>query len=118
MELINEYLQELIETSNQYNSNQIDIEERNLKLDLLLHRLELIQIEYSITPFNVLSERIQDTFNQLLFRSRHRSITSIESLIATTDKRSFNATVRRILASKLYFSTIHSTMQRQIVGYL
>jgi hypothetical protein len=115
---INSMLQELIDYSKDYNMDEISKEELNLKLDLLSERLQRVEINFNEQPMDILPKHVKNSFNALLFQSKYRTIESIQTLIESTDKRSYNVRVRQVLGHKLYFRSLYRTMWNNINAYV
>jgi hypothetical protein len=118
MEVINGILTELVDISQEYNDGIIDKDELNLKLDLIKIRIESIEINYRKQPLDYLDDRIRLSFNQLLFRAKFKSLSSIQLLKDTKNRKSYNAKLRFILKNKLFFNQLHRTLQRNIEAYV
>jgi hypothetical protein len=118
MEVINEMLTELVEISKEYNDGIIEKDELNLKLDLIKIRIESIEINYKKQPLDYLDDRVRASFNQLLFRTKFKSLSSIHLLKDTKNRKSYNAKLRFILKNKLFFNQLHRTLQRNIEAYV
>jgi hypothetical protein len=118
MKLIEPMLEELKEISKDWNSEVITKDELNLKLDLLLLRIEFIEIDYSKSPLTRLDARIQDSFNQLLFRTKYKAKHCINLLKDTSNKKGYNARLRLIINNKLYFNPLYKTIKNSISGYI
>jgi hypothetical protein len=115
---INSMLEELMEYSKEYNMDEISKEELNLKLDLLISRIEKVEINFTEQPMDTLPEYVKGSFNALLFQSKYKAIESIKTLKDAKEKRSVNARLRKVLGNKLYFRSLYSVMWKNINGYV
>lgn len=118
MQLINELIQELVHYSSEWNNNKISKDELNIKLDLISNRLKLIEIDFSNDPLYILDSHVMASFNQILYQTQYKAIQSLNTLKDTDDKRSYNASLRRLLESKFYFKSLNSTMQKNVHAYI
>jgi len=116
MKLINELVQELIDISQDFQADN-DLEARNLNLDLLIHQVENIQIDFSKHPLDNIPEEVKRVFNNLLKRHIYKAKCGLIALKDTTNKRKYNAVARTLVAKKLFFSALNRTMTRNIEGY-
>lgn len=115
MMLIDELLQELTDISTEFN-HENDAEIRNLKLDLLIQRVESIEVNMYEVPLESLDMKVKTVFNQLLLKHKVKAVTSLQSL-KLLNKRSYNRVVRNIISKRLFFSSLHITLTRSINGY-
>jgi hypothetical protein len=65
-----------------------------------------------------LDERIKASFKQLLFRSKHKAITCIQSLKDTNGKQSYNAKARLFLKKRLYFGHLNATIRKNCEAWI
>jgi hypothetical protein len=100
--------------ASEFSVGETSKEEFKLKIDLLIGRVERIEINFIDTHIHT----YQKIFNQLLFQRKHRAVEALKELKQTDRKQIFNARVRRILAAKLYFSSIYRTINSSMYGYL
>jgi hypothetical protein len=114
---INAICQELIQYSTEFFKDEITKDELNIKLDLLIGRIERIEINYS-QPLEIKNDRVLQSFQQLLFKSKFKAIESISGLKATSRKQSYTAKLNRILKNKLYFSSLQRTLQNTAKAYV
>ncbi|MFB5196153.1 hypothetical protein ACE198_14690 [Neobacillus sp. KR4-4] len=117
MNEINTICQELIDYSKEWYQDEITKDELNLKLDLLISRIERIEINYR-QPLDMASDKAKDTFNSLLAKTRYKAIISLNTLKATSKKQSYKAKVNFILKNKMFYGNLHRTMRNNIQGYL
>ncbi|MCP1146158.1 hypothetical protein [Lysinibacillus endophyticus] len=115
MMLIDELLQELADISTEFN-HENDAEIRNLKLDLLIQRVESIEVNMSEAPLESLDIKVKKVFNQLLLKHKVKSVSSLQSL-KQMNKRSYNRVVRTLISKRLFFSGLNNTMTRSISSY-
>jgi hypothetical protein len=112
MKLIDAILEELKVYAAEFAAGETSKEELNLKLDLLICRVERIEINYD----NKL--RLQENiFKQLLSQRKYKAIVALKELQKTDQKRIFNARVRQILKNKLYFLSLHYSLKNNIEKY-
>lgn len=118
MKLIDELVNELIEYSQEWNEDEITKEELNCKLELLIKRLELVELNIYGNEFSSIAESIKQTFSQLHFKTRYKAISCIQLLINTPNKASYNAKLRWILKTKLYYKQLFKTLNNNIHAYM
>lgn len=116
MMLIEELLQELTDISTDFNTDN-DMEIRNLKLDLLIQRVESIELNMKDNPLEAADKKAKTTLNHLLLRYKLKAIISLKSL-KEKDKRSYNKIARNIISKKLFFTSLHTTITRSTRGYM
>ena len=116
MKVIDELIEELISISNEYNRDN-DKEIINLKLDLLINRVENISLNMDNAPLEALDGFVKAKFNQLLYKHKMKAIQGLEMLKEADSKRKYNHKARRLIDSKLYFPRLHATMNKNIESY-
>jgi hypothetical protein len=117
MNEINAICQELIDYSKDWYQDEITKDELNLKLDLLISRIERLEINYR-QPLDMASDKAKSTFDSLLSKTKYKAVSSIKVLKATSKKQSYKAKVNFLLKNKLYFGSFARTIQNNIQGYL
>lgn len=113
MKIIDEMLMELKTAAAEFAAGETSKEELNLKIDLLLGWIQCIEINFIDAKIHT----YQRVFNQLLFQRKHQAIEALKELQRTDRKQVFNARVRKILATKLYFNSIFRTISANMYGY-
>lgn len=113
MKQIDEIIEKLRVYAGEFSASEIGKEEFNLKVDLLIRKVERIEINYDVTSFSLQS----NIFNQLLFQCKYKAITALKELQQTGQKRIFNAKIRQVLANKLYFLSLHYSLTNNIDKY-
>lgn len=113
MQLINEIMADLKETAEELATNSISSEEFNLKVDLMIERINRIEINFLDCKIN----NYHPIFDRLLAKTKFRATEVLQELQKNQEKRGFNSRVRRILAAHLYFKPIQRTVQRNMIGY-
>ncbi|WP_413299714.1 hypothetical protein AA0X95_16605 [Bacillus sp. 1P10SD] len=117
MNEINSICQELIDYSKEWYQEEITKEELNIKLELLINRIERIEINYR-QPLDLASDKAKDSLNSLLSKTRYKAIIGINNLIATTNKKAYTSKVNFLLKNKLYYGSLQRTMKNNIQGYI
>ncbi|MFJ7729279.1 hypothetical protein ACIQXV_24540 [Neobacillus sp. NPDC097160] len=117
MNEINALCHELILYSTEWYQDEISKEELNLKMDLLLSRIDKIEINYR-QPLDISSVKAKDSFNSLLVKTKYKATASINTLIATSNKKTYKAKVNFLLKNQLYFGSLHRTMRNNINAYV
>jgi hypothetical protein len=113
MKLIDEILEEFKAAAAEFTARETSKEEFNLKIDLLFGRIERIEVNFVDTHIHT----YQKIFNQLLWQRKHRVIEALKELQQTDRKQVFNATVRRILAVKIYFFSNYRSKNANMNAY-
>jgi hypothetical protein len=118
MKVINDIQSELVAISKDLNAGIIDKAEANLKLDLVIQSIESVELNLNYNPIKEIDTRIHQTFNQLLFRTKYRSVSAIQTLKTTTNRRSYNAKARHLLKQGLFFSHFHKTIKNNCEAWI
>jgi hypothetical protein len=118
VKIINFVVDDLITISEEFNTGEITKEELDIKLELLIQNLEAITINFSEAPLKNIDKRIKDSFNQLLFKTKHKAISCIYLLISTKNKKSYNSKLRWMVTNKLYFNNLNMTLTKSIESYI
>lgn len=113
MKIIDGILDDLKIAAKEYAAGEISKEEFGLHVDLLLERVDRIEIDFVSTKIHT----YQRIFNQLLFQAKFRATEALEELKRINSKVAFNAKMRRILATKLCFKSLHKTIEKNAWGY-
>ncbi|QFT88069.1 hypothetical protein FIU87_05400 [Bacillus sp. THAF10] len=117
MKLIEEMVQELTEYSTEYNKRELCKEELNLKIQLIIKRIEYVQIDYSHSPFIYLPSEVLKVFSNLLARYKSKAVDSLKQLLKADNKASYNKKARYLVQRKLYFLSFDSTIQRNVQAW-
>lgn len=117
MKVIDELIKELVSISNEYNRDN-DKEIINLKLDLLIKRVENISLNMDEAPLKAIDSFIKGKFNQLLYKHKVKAIQGLVMLKEADSKRKYNHKARRLIDSKMYFPRLHKTMTKNIESYV
>jgi hypothetical protein len=116
---ISRMLTELENCSVEFNRGKITEKELHVKIGLILTKLEKVEISYEYQPLDTLPQRVQDSFNTLLYANRYKAIISLTELAeASGDKRSYNSKLRHIIGSRFGFKNLYRTMKINIDGYI
>ncbi|KON88870.1 hypothetical protein AF332_20080 [Sporosarcina globispora] len=107
----------LTDYSTEYNTGEISREELNLKLELMISRMDKVQLDYSNSPFIYLPADVLGVFNNLLRRYKAKSKLGLTKLIEAPNKASYNRKARYLIGRKLFFASLHSTIQRNVQGW-
>ncbi|WP_186578840.1 hypothetical protein [Aquibacillus kalidii] len=119
MKLINELLDELIELENEYYNGFIDKVELNLRLQLIISKIDKLAINYHVEPLRKLVRRKHTKpFNQLLFKAKYHAVQSLIKLIQTKNKRTFQAILGLIISNNLYFNTLYKLLNNSCKAYI
>ena len=114
MKYINALMEELWIYSEEYAAEKINHEEYQLKLDLIIRKVERIGINSDATRLSLQS----NLFNPLLLQRKYKARTALRELRQVIDdRRQFNAKVHEILASKLGFLNFYQTLKQNIDLY-
>lgn len=113
MLLIEDLIHDLKTYAIERNNGMICKEEFNLNIDLLIERVKRIEINFEDTKI----VNHHNTFNQLLFKAKFKAIESFQQLQKENHKRSINGRIRKMIAAKLYFKSIHRTLTKNIHAY-
>ncbi|MDL4841627.1 hypothetical protein [Aquibacillus rhizosphaerae] len=107
MELIDELLEELSEVASDYNLELIDQVELNLKLQLIISKIDKVKINFKLEPLQKLIYRKHTKpFDQLLFKAKYKAIQSLIALQHIDNKELFYTNLYLMLANKLYFNSV------------
>ncbi|MDF2039353.1 hypothetical protein P2R12_20685 [Cytobacillus oceanisediminis] len=117
MKLIEELIQELTDYSTEYNTGEISKEELNLKLELMISRIDKIQLDNSHSPFIYLPADVLGVFTNLLRRYSVKAKLGLTKLIEAPNKASYNRKARYLIERKLYYVSLHSTIHRNVQGW-
>ena len=117
MQIIDEMIQELTDYSTEYNTGDISKEELNLKLQLIISRIQELQIDYSHSPFVYLPADVLKVFTNLLNRYKAKATVSLTTLIEANSKASYNRKARHLIEKKLYFQSLFTAINRNITGW-
>lgn len=117
MYLINEITQDLKDINQDWNTGIIGIETRNTKLDLLIQRMDLIEIDMSRQPLEVLPVNLQTSYKSLELKTCLKAIDCLQLLQRTKNKRSYNVKLRGMIKNKLYFLQLYKTVTRNRWAY-
>ncbi|MRH42119.1 hypothetical protein GH741_05445 [Aquibacillus halophilus] len=119
MQLIDELLDDLIEVASNYNNEFIDKIELDLKLQLLISKVDRIEINFKVTPLQKLvARRHTKSFNQLLYRSKYKATESLLKLKGASNKRLFNSKLDQILANSLEFNYLYNMLDASCNAYI
>ncbi|MBN3553303.1 hypothetical protein JYA63_03430 [Fictibacillus nanhaiensis] len=118
MKLIDEIVHELTDISTEWNKREITTEVRNLRIDLLIQQIQQLDLNYDRQPLLYISKEAKQVFNQLLKRYIHKAVGSLDLLKETTNKKSYNNKGSAIINRKLFFHSLHKTMERNIIGWI
>ncbi|MBN3556055.1 hypothetical protein JYA63_17380 [Fictibacillus nanhaiensis] len=113
MKYIEAILKELKEYAAEFTGEVISKEEFNLKMDLLIRKIDRIEINFIDTKLGLQP----NIFNQLLFQRKFKATEALRDLQQQDRKRVFNAKTRKILANKLYFLSLYHTLKHNISKY-
>jgi hypothetical protein len=113
MKLIEEIIAELKAAAIEFTAGETNKEEFNLKIDLLIGQVERIEINFVDTHINT----YQSIFNQLLYQRKHSAVEDLKELQLADRRQVVNTWVRRLLESKLYFTSIYRTITANMYGY-
>ncbi|MED4037045.1 hypothetical protein [Niallia taxi] len=116
MKFLNEMIEELIDISHEFSHGEITLDERNLKIDLLINQVEQLEINY-VNPIENLPMHVKSVYESLLSRHKYKAIVSLKTLKQVDNKRTYNATVRHLISKKLYFNAMLRSINRSIWGY-
>ncbi|MDI2586611.1 hypothetical protein OR571_05550 [Psychrobacillus sp. NEAU-3TGS] len=116
MKLIEDMIQELTDTSQEWNNDEISFEVRNMKLDLLINQVEQLQIQFS-NPLENLPPDATNVYTQLLSRHKYKAIIRLNELKQASTKRQYNIIARSLIQRKLYFPSLHRSFKRNIWAY-
>jgi hypothetical protein len=124
MKLIESILEDLKVYAGEYVAGEISKEEFHLKLDLLISRVDQIEINFVGTGLRSdkrnrkTTADVQPIFKQLLFQRKFRAVEALEELKQPQiSKRILNHQVRKILAAKLYFKPLEYMVRRSMISY-
>jgi hypothetical protein len=118
MIVINRLMDELTAISVDYNKGVITKQEKDIKLDLLINQLELVEVNLYQQPLDELPERVKDSYRQLAFRTRYKSIESIKQLKEANGKVSYNASLRQVLGNRMHFKSLYRTVRVNTQAYI
>ncbi|WNF35684.1 hypothetical protein RJD24_14645 [Bacillaceae bacterium IKA-2] len=116
MKLIEEFVAELTDLCSEYNSEK-DVDVKNMKLDLLITKLEMLELNLNEKPLKDIDNIVKNVLKQLLFKHKFKAITELETLKQTADKRMFNSLARNVIKSQLFFQPLYKMMQRNVYFY-
>lgn len=117
MKLIEEIVEELKIVSTEYNGEG-DKEVINLKLDLLLQRIEKIELNIEGTPYKDAPDVSKKVLFKLLYQHKYKAMKGIQALKEADNKSKYNRIARTLIARKLYFPSLHRTMTVDIDNYV
>ncbi|WP_226037889.1 hypothetical protein [Aquibacillus saliphilus] len=119
MKLIYELLEELTEVASDYNKDLIDKIELDLKLQLLMSKVDKIEINFYVSPLQKLvNKRHTNLFNQLLFKSKYNAKQSLIRLKEANNKCAFNTKLGLILANNLNFNYLYEILENSCRAYI
>jgi hypothetical protein len=118
MIVVNRLMDQLTEISVDYNNGVISKQEKDIKLDLLINQLELVEVNLYQQPLDELPTRVKDSYRQLMFRTRYKSIEAIKQLKEANGKVSYNASLRQVLGNRMYFKSLYRTVRVNTQAYI
>ena len=113
MRVIDEILDDLLNAANDLNAGNLSKEEFDLKIDLMIGRVNQVRINYA----EVRIHTFQRIFEQLLFTAKFKAVEALKELRESNHKKSFNNRVRAILGQKMHFLALYKTVQSNMYGY-
>ncbi|USK45516.1 hypothetical protein [Cytobacillus oceanisediminis] len=117
MKIIEEMVDEIRLYSTEYNSGEIEKEELNLKIQLLISKIDRLQLDFSHSPYIYLPADVLSVFTNLLRRYKAKAKLGLTKLIEAPSKASYNRKTRYLISKKLFFASLHSTIQRNVQGW-
>ncbi|MBM7570868.1 hypothetical protein [Aquibacillus albus] len=119
MEQIIQLLEELIDVTDGYQKDEIDQVEFHLKLQLLISKIDKIEINTAIYPFKKLvTRRHTKFFNQLLYKSKYKAIQALLKMRETSNKQLVQQRLQIILINKLYFHSLYEKLMNNCEVYM
>ncbi|AGK53178.1 hypothetical protein [Bacillus sp. 1NLA3E] len=119
MIVINKLMDELTDISIEFNKGTTTKAELLIQLDLVIGKIEGVQLNMNEAPLDRLPERVQQSFHQLLFSAKFKATEGIKGLAKDSqDKRSYNAQLRKLLGNRLYFRSLYKTMKLNSASYI
>jgi hypothetical protein len=124
MKLIDTILEELKVYAAEFAAGETSKEEFNLQIDLLIGRVERIEINFEGTgirsdPNNRRTTAdVQPIFKRLLLQRKYRAAEALKDLQQPNiSKRVFNHRVRNTLTTKLYFKPLEYMVRKNMITY-